>query len=189
MIDLAARELRTLRRQLIQTTGRLARMVLPGTVKPGSQDMANRTVRLLLATGEDGSEILSPPVRWPEPGAGRLQVHSAPADDAQMDLHSPSGTIGTTSKAIWSTYDEDNPPPSDQADEAVVKFGDSTVRLTAEEARVISPKVVVESGDVHLSGEGGQKVARVGDKVEVAIGSSAGLWPIVEGSSTVRATG
>jgi phage baseplate assembly protein gpV len=189
VIDLAARELRTLRRQLIQTNGRLARMVLPGKVKPGSQDMDNRTVRLVLGTDEDGSEILSPPVRWPEPGAGRLQVHSVPADNEQMDLQSPSGTIGTTSKAIWATYDEDNPPPSQEADEAVVTFGESTVRLKADEARVKSPKVVVESNDVHLSGEDGQKVARVGDRVEVKKGSSKGLWPIVEGSSKVRAAG
>jgi len=189
VIDLAARELRTLRRQLIQTNGRLARMVLPGKVKPGSQDMESRTVRLILGMGEDGSEILSPPVRWPEPGAGRLQVHSVPADNEQMDLQSPSGTIGTSSKAIWATYDEDNPPPSQAADEAVVTFGETTVRLKADEARIISPKVVVESDDVHLSGEGGMRVARVGDRVDVKKGSSKGLWPIIEGSNTVRATG
>ena len=53
--------------------------------------------------------------------------------------------------------------------------------------RVTSPKVVVESDNVHLAGEGGQKVARVGDKVRVGSGSSAGDWPIVEGSNKVRA--
>lgn len=56
--------------------------------------------------------------------------------------------------------------------------------------KVVAPKVVVESPEVHLGGEeGGQRVARIGDKVQVGIGSSQGLWPIVSGSSSVRAAG
>ncbi|SOC26825.1 phage baseplate protein [Stappia indica] len=188
MTDLVAIELRTLRRQLHQLSGRLARHTLMGKVHPGSQDLQARTVQLELGIDDDGAPILSPPVRWQEPGAGRLKVHAVPADNEQMMLHSPSGTIGTASLAVWATYDDDNGPPSDKDDEAVWTFGDDVrVELRGNDARVKAPKVVVESDDVHLGGEGGERVARIGDKVNVSLGSSAGLWPIVEGSSKVRA--
>ncbi|GAB5502762.1 phage baseplate assembly protein V [Pyruvatibacter sp.] len=56
--------------------------------------------------------------------------------------------------------------------------------------KVVAPKVVVESADIHLGGEeGGKRVARIGDKVQVGAGSSQGEWPIVTGSSSVRAAG
>lgn len=61
------------------------------------------------------------------------------------------------------------------------------VVLHRDHTRVTAGKVVVESPDIRLGGEGGQKVARVGDQVQVGAGSSAGLWPIVEGSDKVRA--
>lgn len=189
MRSLAAVELRTLRRQVNQLSGRIARQNLPGKVHPGSQDMEARTVRLEIGQDEAGAPILSPPVRWQEPGAGRLKIHSVPADNEQMNLQNGSGTVGAGSMAVWSTYDDDNEPPSDKPEEAVIKFGETTIVAREGDALVKSPKVVVESDDVHLSGEGGPRVARVGDKVNVLYGSSKGLHPIAEGSSTVRATG
>jgi hypothetical protein len=182
-------ELRILRRQIHQLSGRLARHTLAGKVHPGSQDLEQRTLRLELGIDEDGAPILSPPVRWQEPGAGRLKVHAMPADNEQMLLHSPSGTIGSGSLAVRATYDDDTAPPSDAADQAVWTLGEARIVLREGDALVKAPKVVVESGDVQLGGEGGQRVARVGDKVEVKTGSSAGLWEIVEGSSSVRAAG
>lgn len=187
MRSLSASEIRTLRRLLHQAESRTARQILTGKVHPGSQDLKNRTVRLELGTGEDGKPILSPPVRWQEPGAGRLKVHAVPADNEQMILTSPSGTIGTGSLAVWATYDDDNAPPSDKAEEAVLSFGETTVALRGSDALVKSNKVVVESDNVHLGSEGGKRVARIGDRVDVKLGSSKGLWPIVEGSSMVRA--
>lgn len=61
------------------------------------------------------------------------------------------------------------------------------VRIRRSHVEVTAPKVVVLSDDVHLGAEGGPRVARIGDHVEVGAGSSAGLWPIVEGSTRVRA--
>ncbi|MBL4774485.1 MAG: phage baseplate assembly protein V [Mariprofundus sp.] len=46
---------------------------------------------------------------------------------------------------------------------------------------------IVTAGNVHLGGLGGQPVARIGDKVAVGAGSSAGQWPIVSGSAKVNA--
>jgi phage baseplate assembly protein V len=62
------------------------------------------------------------------------------------------------------------------------------VRLMRDKILLSSPtKVVVDSPDIHLGGEGGAPVARVGDRVNVSAGSSAGMWPIAEGASKVRA--
>lgn len=63
------------------------------------------------------------------------------------------------------------------------------VVLYRDRIEVEAPKVVVKSDDVHLGEEGGPPVARIGDMVQVTTGSSAGLHPIVEGSSKVRAAG
>jgi len=187
--SLVARELRILRRLIVQVNRRLAMSNLQGKVKPGSQDLEKRTVRLVLGETPDGEEILSPPVRWAQQGAGRLKLHSVPADDEQMTLRSPSGTIGEGSIAEWGTYDDDNAPPSDKASEAVLKFDDgTTITIEGDRTRVASSNVHVDAQIVTLGGEGGKRVARVGDRVDVKSGSSKGLWPIVEGSNIVSAT-
>ena len=85
--------------------------------------MDKRTVRLVLGKTADGQEVLSPPVRWQGTGAGAFKMHATPADNEQMVLHSPSGTIGNGSMAHWGTYDQDNPPPSKNKDEVVLEYG------------------------------------------------------------------
>jgi phage baseplate assembly protein V len=45
----------------------------------------------------------------------------------------------------------------------------------------------IEADTLNLGGAGGARVARIGDRVQVGSGSSAGFWPIVEGSSKVKA--
>ena len=47
---------------------------------------------------------------------------------------------------------------------------------------------VEAGGEIRLGGAGGQPVARQGDMVSVAYGSSAGMHPIVTGSAKVTAT-
>ncbi len=61
--------------------------------------------------------------------------------------------------------------------------------LYRDRIEVEAPKVVIKSDDVHLGAEGGARIARIGDKVNVGSGSSAGLHPIVEGSDKVRCAG
>lgn len=51
----------------------------------------------------------------------------------------------------------------------------------AAKVRVVAPVVIAESDDVQLGGEGGAKVARVGDAVDPATNK------IIEGSDKVRA--
>ncbi|MBF0247138.1 MAG: hypothetical protein HQL36_03565 [Alphaproteobacteria bacterium] len=62
------------------------------------------------------------------------------------------------------------------------------VTVTAPLATVTADKVVIDSADINLGGEGGAQVARIGDMVAVSGGSSAGNWPIISGSDKVRAS-
>lgn len=76
----------------------------------------------------------------------------------------------------------------DEGEVALYDDQGQKVVLYRDRIEVASPKVVVLSDDVHLGSEGGPRVARIGDRVQVSSGSSAGLWPIVEGSARVSAT-
>jgi phage baseplate assembly protein gpV len=184
-----ASELRTLHRKIQRADRRLATMMLPGKVKPGSQDLEKRTVRLILGTDAQGKEVLSPPVRWQQQGAGTLKIHSVPADNEQMQLTSQSGTVGGASSAQWATYDDDHAPPSEKDIEAVIEFASGARWTIQKDAhRLAADKVHVDAGAVTLGGEGGKSVARIGDLVLVSAGSSAGQWPIITGSDIVTAT-
>ena len=63
-----------------------------------------------------------------------------------------------------------------------------SVILKRDRIEVTAPTVVVETQDLRLGGAGGERVARVGDLVQVGAGSSAGTWPIITGSDRVTAT-
>lgn len=81
-----------------------------------------------------------------------------------------------------------NPPISDDPDAVVFEFGAVKITISGGNAVIDAPgKVTVNAGEVNLGGEGGPKVARIGDMVSVSAGSSAGLWPIVTGSDVVSA--
>jgi len=60
--------------------------------------------------------------------------------------------------------------------------------LYRDRIEVEAPKVVVKSDNVQLGADGGAAVARVGDVVTIASGSSAGTWPITSGSAKVSAS-
>ncbi|RLQ88914.1 phage baseplate assembly protein V [Notoacmeibacter ruber] len=120
-------------RQIERLNRRIAQADIPGKVLASSQDYETRTLRLDLGRSADGRVIKSPPVAWPQQGAGKARLHTPPKDGEQMRLRSPSGAVGTGSLADWGTYDQDTAPPSDNGDEAVIAFGDDTlIRLTAD---------------------------------------------------------
>jgi phage gp45-like len=56
-----------------------------------------------------------------------------------------------------------------------------SVKVTAENVSINSPAVGVGKGTR-------KRVARIGDRVRVGSGSSAGLWPIVEGAEHMEAS-
>ena len=63
--------------------------------------------------------------------------------------------------------------------------GNATIKV-AGTAQIEGANIILK-GDVNLGASGGNAVARVGDKVRVDSGSSAGEWPIISGSSKVKA--
>lgn len=64
---------------------------------------------------------------------------------------------------------------------------DGTLEISAPKLVLnASEAIVLRCDDVSLGEEGGPAVARIGDRVDVGGGSSAGLWPIVEGSGKVK---
>lgn len=160
-------------------------------------DTAKSRVRLKL--GEvNGEPVIGPWVPYAQV-AGAVKAHVPPSVGQQMTAVSPSGDP-RQAIALPMTFSNANPSPGSSAD-PVITYGDFTFtlepdRLTVkgpnvdvqcERAHVEAAEVLVESPSVDLGDDGGQPVARIGDRVHVQIGSSQGFWPIVEGSSKVRA--
>jgi phage baseplate assembly protein V len=57
----------------------------------------------------------------------------------------------------------------------------------ADSVTIKATTATIEADTVNLGGNGGAGVARIGDRVQIGSGSSAGMWPIVEGSGKVSA--
>lgn len=155
MTDLVASELRRLHRKCAQLDRRLACASLPGKV--ASVDHEKRTLRLELGKDAEGKPILSPPVRWQQPGAGDFKMHAPPKVGEQMTLASPSGTMGSGSLAVWGTFDKDNEAPSKARDAAVMQFGSASI--TAKDGGLT---LAVAGISLAISGAG---VAMSGGKV------------------------
>jgi len=117
--------------------------------------MQNRTVRLVLGKSADGEDVLSPPIRWKQDGAGRFNVHHVPADNEQMVMRSPAGVIGEGSIAEFETYDNDHAPPSDKADRTVMKMGGSLVEFRDGrlELTVGGAGFVIEGGKIRTTAD------------------------------------
>ena len=146
-----------------------------------------------------GAPFLSPWLPWKEIAAGGIKSHIPPTVGEQVDVVSENGDL-TDAVIDMSTPSNQNARPHD-GPEAVITKGavritisddetlvqSPTVRVEAENVDVEAEKAVVTSPAVHLGAGGGPAVARIGDMVNVTFGSSAGLHPIVEGSSRVFA--
>ena len=63
--------------------------------------------------------------------------------------------------------------------------GNATIKVMGN-AQIEATNITMK-GNVELGNSGGNAVARVGDKVKIDSGSSAGEWPIITGSSKVKA--
>jgi len=64
--------------------------------------------------------------------------------------------------------------------------GNTNIKV-AGNAQIEASNITLK-GNVNLGDNGGKAIARVGDKVKIDSGSSAGQWPIIGGSSNVKAT-
>lgn len=148
---------------------------------------AQKGFRISWGKDGDGNAFLSP--WYPHPESGGATSTWAPLSKGQVvGVINPDGDP-RQGILLRGGFSDQNPPPSQSLGENRFSFGGVTITIAEGGVVVIDApgKVVVNSPNVELGGEGGKPVARIGDKVNVGSGSSAGLWPIVEGSSTVRA--
>lgn len=148
-------------------------------------------------------------VPWTE-RAGGIRTWTPPSPGEQVRLISPTGDMAQG----WvdqGGFSNENVQPHDREDERVFTVGETTITETGdsvliqtmdatvectnakikaeEQAEIETAKAIIKADKVELGDEGGPAVARIGDRVKVPVGSSAGLWPIVEGSSIVNAAG
>lgn len=143
--------------------------------------------RIKLGDGPDGQPYLSP--FYPHPESGGVTSTWAPLSEGQIvGLINPGGDP-RRGVLLRGGFSDANPPPSQSLDENKLQFGGVTITIGKGGDVTIdaATNVLVNAPKIELGGEGGKKVARLGDKVNVGSGSSAGLWPIVEGSDVVSA--
>lgn len=143
--------------------------------------------RIKWGNGADGEPFLSP--FYPHPESGGATSTWAPLSKGQIvGVINPEGDP-RQGVLLRGGFSDENPPPSGSLAENVFRFGGVTLTIGEDGALTIDAAVAVtvNAPQIDLGGAGGKPVARIGDKVNVGSGSSAGLWPIVEGSSVVNA--
>ena len=154
-----------------------------GTIAEVSDDKSKYRVKL---SDQNGKPYLTPWIGARTLAAGGVKVDVLYQAGEQVDVVSENGDM-TDAQIDFSTYSAAN--ARENKDMPLhIKIGKTVVEASADLVKVTGEKVIVESPNVQLGGEGGKKVARIGDKVNVGAGSSSGLWPIVEGSSRVFAS-
>ncbi|EPR19753.1 hypothetical protein L905_21595 [Agrobacterium sp. TS43] len=153
-----------------------------GKIAEISDDKSRYRVEL----SRQGEEpYLTPWIKARTLSAGGVKVDVLYSVGEQVDVVSESGDLADA-QIDFSTYSDEN--ARENSDTPFhVKIGDTVIEATGGLVKVTADKVIVQSDNVQLGGDGGKKVARIGDLVHVMSGSSSGKWPIVEGSGKVFA--
>ena len=133
-------------RDLAEVRGRLANSSRPGSVHAVVAE--TQRVRLRLG-GTDAEPFLSPWAPYSQI-AGALKVHTVPSVGQQMMLISPSGDP-RQAVAMPFTWSDDQPSPSEAADEVVISFGDFHAVLTESDGLL---KVTIGEMRFELGPEG-----------------------------------
>lgn len=139
---------------------------------------------------------------WITANSGETKSWNPPEIDEQVIVLSPCGELNQGA-ILPSLYRSNNPENSDNiksitfADGSKISFdkasgnldldikGNATIKV-AGNAQIEATNTTLK-GNVDLGDSGGNAVARIGDKVKIDSGSSAGEWPIISGSSKVKA--
>ena len=172
---------------------RLANIIRIGTIFEIDFQAAKARVKI----GELETDFLP----WANANSGSNNSWNPPEIDEQVIILSPSGDLSQA--VILPSLYKNNASDSDQniksityQDGSKISFdiasgtldldlkGDVKIKVVGN-AEIEAAKVTLK-GDVDLGGSGGQPIARIGDKVEITGGSSAGQWPIISGSSLVK---
>lgn len=155
----------------------ISRQMRFGTI--AEVDPAKGQARMLLSDPGGGEPFLGPFRPWAEL-AGATRTWRPPSVGQQMLVVSPGGDLAQ-SLLLPATFSDHVQAPSNRGDANREVFGSVSLDMEAERYGISAPRV-------DLGGDGGKAVARIGDMVRVGHGSSAGMHPIVEGSSKVFAS-
>ena len=180
---------------------RLSNIIRIGTIFEINVQTAKARVKI----GELETDFLP----WANSNSGSNNSWNPPEIDEQVIILSPSGDLSQA--VILPSLYKNNASNSDQniksityQDGSKISFNVSSGTLDLDLKGDVAIKVVgnaniegnninitassniILDGNVDLGGSGGQGVARIGDKVEITGGSSAGQWPIISGSSKVK---
>ncbi len=139
---------------------------------------------------------------WITANSGKNKNWNPPEIDEQVIILSPCGELNQ-GVILPSLYRSNAPENSGDirsvifADGSKISFdkasgnldldikGNATIKV-AGSAQIEATNITLK-GNVDLGESGGNPVARIGDKVKIDSGSSAGQWPIISGSSKVKA--
>lgn len=153
-------------------------------VGPIEEVDAKKGYRINWGKGPDGP-YLSP--WYPHPESGGQTSTWFPLSKGQIvGVMHPHGDM-RQGVMFRGGFSEKNPQQSEDLEQNLYKA--LGVLLTVKDGVVTLEGDLVVKGNVDLGDLGGPRVARIGDRVNVPIGSSKGLWEIVEGSELVRAAG
>lgn len=180
---------------------RLSNIIRIGTIFEINVQTAKARVKI----GELETDFLP----WANANSGSNNSWNPPEIDEQVIILSPSGDLSQA--VILPSLYKNNASDSDQniksityQDGSKISFNVSSGTLDLDLKGNVTIKVVGNAniegdninitgssnitldGNVDLGGSGGQPIARIGDKVEITGGSSAGQWPIISGSSKVK---
>ena len=180
---------------------RLSNIIRIGTIF----EINHQTAKARVKIGELETDFLP----WANANSGNNNSWNPPEIDEQVIVLSPSGDLSQA--VILPSIYKNNASDSDQnikstsyQDGSKISFnvssgtldldlkGDVTIKVVGnaniegDNINIKGSSNITLDGNVDLGGSGGQPIARIGDKVEITGGSSAGQWPIISGSSKVK---
>ena len=186
---------------LADLTKRLSNIIRIGTIFEINVQIAKARVKI----GELETDFLP----WANANSGSNNSWNPPEIDEQVIVLSPSGDLSQA--VILPSIYKNNASNSDQniksityQDGSKISFnvssgtldldlkGDVIIKVVGnaniegDNINITASSNITLDGNVDLGGSGGQPIARIGDKVEITGGSSAGQWPIISGSSKVK---
>jgi len=186
---------------LADLTKRLSNIIRIGTIFEINVQIAKARVKI----GELETDFLP----WANSNSGSNNIWNPPEIDEQVVILSPSGDLSQA--IILPSLYKNNASNSDQniksityQDGSKISFnvssgtldldlkGDVIIKVVGnaniegDNINITASSNITLDGNVDLGGSGGQPIARIGDKVEITGGSSAGQWPIISGSSKVK---
>lgn len=155
----------------------ISRQMRFGTV--AEVDAPKGVARMMLSDPQGGGAFLGPWRPWAEL-AGATRSWRPPVTGQQMLVVAPGGDLAQ-SLLLPATFSNQFQAPSDKGDANRETLGNVVLDMEADRYGITAPRIDLGDAD-------GKRVARVGDRVHVTHGSSAGFHPIVEGSSKVFAS-